>query len=222
MSKEDLKKAYRSEKDLKIRARILAVHMVSVCEESIGKTATNLMQPERWMRDWLKRYDEGGLNGLRDLLRLGLERRTGAAGSGRRIEGMRCDAQRHGCPTCAHLHCQRQTAGLLPIQDGAGIGEPCSLYIDGKQPKAEQRELERGEGSKTSQICRMDSIRSHQGTREKPGGDHIAEMVPCVATIRTYPHSEPSQYERGTDTEKSANFALEIFFSNGIDSPVVK
>ena len=51
MDKEDLKKAYRSEKDPKIRARILAVHIVSVCEESIGKTATNLMQSERWVRD---------------------------------------------------------------------------------------------------------------------------------------------------------------------------
>ena len=43
--------------------------MVSVREESIGKTATNLMQSERWVRDWLKRYDEGGLDGLRDLPR---------------------------------------------------------------------------------------------------------------------------------------------------------
>ena len=60
MDKEDLKKAYWSEKDPKIRARIPAVHMVSVCEESIGKTATNLMQSERWVRDRLKRYDEGG------------------------------------------------------------------------------------------------------------------------------------------------------------------
>ena len=74
MDKEALKKAYRSEKDPKIRARILAVHMVSVCEESIGKTATNLMQSERWVRDWLKRYDKGGLGGLRDLPRPGRPR----------------------------------------------------------------------------------------------------------------------------------------------------
>ena len=51
IGKEDLKKAYRSKKDPKIRARILAAHMVGVCEESIGKTATNLMQSERWVRD---------------------------------------------------------------------------------------------------------------------------------------------------------------------------
>ena len=48
-------------------ARILAAHMVSVCEEGIGKTATNLMQSERRVRDWLKRYDGGVLDGLRDL-----------------------------------------------------------------------------------------------------------------------------------------------------------
>ena len=70
IGKEDLKKAYRSKKDPKIRARILAAHMVGVYEESIGKTATNLMQSERWVRDWLKRHDEGGLDGLRDLPRL--------------------------------------------------------------------------------------------------------------------------------------------------------
>ena len=48
-------------------------------------------------------------------------------------------------------------SGILPLPDvgahGVGIGEPCSLYIDGKQPKAEQRELERGEGSKISRVC---------------------------------------------------------------------
>ena len=72
MDKEDLKKAYRSEKDPKIRAKIFAVYMLSVCEESIGRTATNLMQSERWVHDWLKRYDEGGLDSLRDLLRPGI------------------------------------------------------------------------------------------------------------------------------------------------------
>ncbi len=51
IGKEDLKKAYRSKKDPKIRARILVAHMVGVYEESIGKTATNLMQSERWVRD---------------------------------------------------------------------------------------------------------------------------------------------------------------------------
>ena len=69
MDKEYLKKTYRSEKDPKMQARIFAVHMMSVCEESIGKTATNLMQSGRLVRDWLKRYDGGGLDSLRDLPR---------------------------------------------------------------------------------------------------------------------------------------------------------
>ena len=44
MDREDLKKAYRSEKDPKIRARILAVHMVSVYEESVV-VATMIRSP---------------------------------------------------------------------------------------------------------------------------------------------------------------------------------
>ena len=72
MDKEDLKKAYQSEKDPKIRARILAVHMVRVRKKGIDETVADLMQSERWVHDWLKRYDEEGLDSLRDLLRLGL------------------------------------------------------------------------------------------------------------------------------------------------------
>ena len=154
-NKDDLKKAQRREKDSRIRARILAVHMVRVRKKGIDETVADLMRSERWVHDWPKQYGEEGLGSLRDLLRLGLERRTGATGSGRRIEGMRCDAQRYGCPTYAHLHCQKQAADLLPIQGGAGIGEPCSLYIDGKQPKAEQRELERGGGGRVQNKPRM-------------------------------------------------------------------
>ena len=40
-NKDDLKKAYRSEKDSRMRARILAVHMVRVRKKSIGETATD-------------------------------------------------------------------------------------------------------------------------------------------------------------------------------------
>ncbi len=104
-NKDDLKKAHRREKDSRIRARILAVHMVRVRKKDIDETVADLMQSERWVHGWLKRYGEEGLDSLRDLLRLGLERRTSATGSGRRIEGMRCDTQRHGYPTYAHLHC---------------------------------------------------------------------------------------------------------------------
>ena len=68
-NKDDLKKACRSEKDSKIRVRIPAVYMVCVRKKGIGETATDLMQSERWAHDWLKRYDEGGFDGLWDLSR---------------------------------------------------------------------------------------------------------------------------------------------------------
>ena len=68
-NKDDLTKAYWSEKDSRIRARILVVYMVCVRKEGIGETATDLMQFERLVHDWLKRYDEGGFDGLRDLSR---------------------------------------------------------------------------------------------------------------------------------------------------------
>ena len=66
--------AYRSEKDPKIRARILAVHMVRVRRKSINETAADLMQSEKWVHNWLKRYDQGGLDNLRDLPRPGRPR----------------------------------------------------------------------------------------------------------------------------------------------------
>ena len=68
-NKDDLKKAYQSEKDSRIRTRILAAYMVCVRKKNIGETATVLMQSERWVHDWLKRYDEGSFDGLRDLPR---------------------------------------------------------------------------------------------------------------------------------------------------------
>ena len=63
-NKDDLKTAYRSEKDSRIRVRIPAVRMVRARKKGISETATDLMQPERWVHDWLKRYDEGGFDGL--------------------------------------------------------------------------------------------------------------------------------------------------------------
>ena len=68
-NKEDLKQAYKSEKDPRIKIRILAVHMVRVRKKGIDETAADLMQSERWVHNWLRRYDEGGLVDLRDLPR---------------------------------------------------------------------------------------------------------------------------------------------------------
>ena len=69
--REELEKAYRKEKDSRVVLRMLAVHMVCVRKMSVGETAANLMRSERWVHKWLKRFDTGGLDGLRDLPRTG-------------------------------------------------------------------------------------------------------------------------------------------------------
>ena len=73
--REELKEAYRKEKDPRVVARMLAVHMVYVRKAGIDETAAHLMRSARWVRNWLHRYDEGGLEGLRDLPRSGRPRR---------------------------------------------------------------------------------------------------------------------------------------------------
>ena len=67
--------AYREEKDLRVVAGMLAVHMVYVRKAGIDETAARLMRSARWVRNWLRRYDEGGLEGLWDLPRSGRPRR---------------------------------------------------------------------------------------------------------------------------------------------------
>ena len=54
---------------------MLAVHTVYVRKTGIDDTAAHLMRSARWVRNWLHRYDEGGLDGLRDLPRSGRPRR---------------------------------------------------------------------------------------------------------------------------------------------------
>ena len=69
--RDDLKKAYKKEKDLRVRARILAVNMV--CNEGfkINEAAAYLMQCTDWVGMWIQRFNTDGLDGLRDLLRSG-------------------------------------------------------------------------------------------------------------------------------------------------------
>lgn len=67
----DLKTTYRSEKDLKVRTRILAAHMIRVHRTSVNETTVDLMQSERWIHNWLKWYDKGDLDSFRDLPRTG-------------------------------------------------------------------------------------------------------------------------------------------------------
>ena len=72
---EELEKACKKEKDQKVRTRMVAVRMVRVRNMSVDETADILVQYPTWVRDWPRRYDDGGLEGLRDLLRCGRPRR---------------------------------------------------------------------------------------------------------------------------------------------------
>ena len=74
--REELKEAYRKEKDPRVVARMLAVHMVYARKAGMDETATHLMRSVRWVRNRLRRYDEGGLEGLRDLPRSGRSMQT--------------------------------------------------------------------------------------------------------------------------------------------------
>ena len=70
---EELEKACK--KIRKFRARMVTVRMVRVLNISVEETANLQVHCPTWVRDWLRRYDEGGLEGLRDLPRCGRSRR---------------------------------------------------------------------------------------------------------------------------------------------------
>ena len=72
IKREELEKAC---KNYKVRTRMVAVRMVLVCNMTVEETANLQVHCPTWVRDWLRRYDEGGLEGLRDLPRCGRPRR---------------------------------------------------------------------------------------------------------------------------------------------------
>ena len=106
-NKEDLKQAYKSEKDSRIKIRIFAVHMVRMHKKSIDETAADFMQSERWIHNWLRRYDEGGLDNFRDLLRPGKPRAVPQEAIDRIIDEM----IPAGCTSTALQGCIHREAG---------------------------------------------------------------------------------------------------------------
>ena len=66
IKREELEKAC---KNYKVRTRMVAVRMVRVLNMSVEETASLQVRYPTWVRDWLRRYDEGGLEGLRDIPR---------------------------------------------------------------------------------------------------------------------------------------------------------
>jgi putative transposase len=64
--------AYRTEKNVDVRERLLLVRRVLVDNEQISRVAENEFHRSRWSAyKWVKRYAESGLEGLKNLPRTG-------------------------------------------------------------------------------------------------------------------------------------------------------
>ena len=63
INREELEKTCKKEKDHKVRTRMVAVHMVRVLNMSVEETANLQVHCPTWVRDRLRRYDEGCLEG---------------------------------------------------------------------------------------------------------------------------------------------------------------
>ena len=57
--REELEKACKKEKDQKVRTKMVAVRMVRVLDMSVDETADILVRCPMWVRNWLRRYDDG-------------------------------------------------------------------------------------------------------------------------------------------------------------------
>ena len=69
-------KRHAGKKKIMVVARMLVVHMVYARKVGVGETAAHLMRPARWIRNWLRRCDEGGPDDFRDLPRSGRSMQT--------------------------------------------------------------------------------------------------------------------------------------------------
>ena len=61
MKLEDLEKTCK--KIHKVRTRMVAVRMVRVFNMYVEETASIMVRCPTWVHHWLRRYDEGGLEG---------------------------------------------------------------------------------------------------------------------------------------------------------------
>ena len=71
ISKEEFRQAYRKEKDPRVVRRMAAVNMAYYNRESTQHVADSLMQCPNWVLKWVGRFEEGGMDALRDLPRAG-------------------------------------------------------------------------------------------------------------------------------------------------------
>ena len=70
VSKVKFKKIYRSEHDSNVKERMLIVLKVTYDEQLAAQIARD-HRSRTWASDWLKRYREEGLEGLKDRTKIG-------------------------------------------------------------------------------------------------------------------------------------------------------
>lgn len=75
--KRDLKHALKNERDHRVVLRIVAVNMVVANDKSVTEAADAIMMSDDWVRKWVDRYGDGGLDALRDLPRTGRPTKVG-------------------------------------------------------------------------------------------------------------------------------------------------
>ena len=71
VSKVKFKKIYRSEHDTNVKERMLLVLKVVYDKQIPAQVARDLHRSRTWASDWLKRYREEGLEGLKDRTKIG-------------------------------------------------------------------------------------------------------------------------------------------------------
>lgn len=71
MKSSVLDKAYRKERNASIKERLLLIIRISTDKQHIELVASELHKSRAWAYKWYKRYNEEGLEGLRDKPRSG-------------------------------------------------------------------------------------------------------------------------------------------------------
>jgi transposase len=66
-----LAKAYRNEHDTHVKERLLLILRISSDKQHIESVASELHRSRAWSYKWFKRYNDKGLDGLRDKPRIG-------------------------------------------------------------------------------------------------------------------------------------------------------
>ena len=71
VSKTRFEKLYRSENDANVKERMLLVLNVIYENQITAQVARDLHRSKTWASDWLKRYREEGIEGLKDRTKSG-------------------------------------------------------------------------------------------------------------------------------------------------------